>query len=81
MFNLLESSKYKFELSKNNLLWSLRPLDEIPGGHEQVFDLPFLKFLNKGENQLICKRNISLWKKLLQSHFNPPLSRLSEVTK
>ena len=36
MFNLLESSNYKFELSKNNVLLSLHPLEENPGRHEQV---------------------------------------------
>ena len=36
MFNLLKSSNYKFEPSKNNVLSLLRPMDENPGRHEQV---------------------------------------------
>ena len=32
----LESSNFKFEPSKNNVISSLRPMDENPGQHEQV---------------------------------------------
>ena len=37
MFNLFETSNYKFEPSKNNALLSLCPMDENPGRHEQVY--------------------------------------------
>ena len=42
----LESSNYKFEPPKNNLLLSLRPMDENPRRHEQVARLQYL-FLSK----------------------------------
>ena len=33
----IESSNHPFELSKNNVLSSLRPMDENPGLHENVY--------------------------------------------
>ena len=41
-YGRLKAPRIENEAVKNNVLWSLRPMDKNPRGHEQVYRLPIL---------------------------------------